>query len=761
MAEYLNPRAYQPPEGGDAHTQGTDHPKNAFAEEARRKAEQLKADQRNISSTDGNESALRPTPKDQATVHISKQRPYIEPATPFLPGYPTGSTNSFFKNRAVTEPIRQSATVAPLFSSGKTKNLQPKKSRSSKDNKQLPALPPSTSAKAAAVLGETIPPATGTKAPPTTSSASAPATTVKFNRGSDNTDTYIAGDTRQVKSQPGPPTVHFNESKQGQPTARFFHENDMSHVFTVPSPPNFDSPSPPPPPPKPDAMFLGDGRMNPTKGGTYGRLGNVNVMPPPPRMESMTGAIEHRGDIEGPPPNQQYQPSGLGIEYSPSIYGNGFEDPPPTAALHPYSTNNAFHDQQRQTSSDSHSLNISQNSQASKMTLPFVFAGHRSELTPTDSNPHQSAPSTAIPPYPTPIPLPSGNCVPPHPSWIPSPRTVEADKFAHQMLALHYQINHETGTIGRKIDTRCDGIVDQIIGRWESSRDVQAEYQNDLRMGLNAVEHNLARVVGEVHYLNTRFEEESGKGPQRLGAAAGGGGGNSSKRRIENVGGDKGGGEGVEATLEKLVRMGEVVMGKLEVLTERIAVVERKVENGSCQCATRISSSSSSAAAALSTAAGSYQHTPNPASHHQQQQHNHNHNPAAVNMNTGGLLPVKHSSPQKYHHQTQTHSQQHAPPQHPPPPPPPPPSQQYQTTPQSSILANSHHRHRSPERKPHTTTTNPRDTPDLRNHPAFAGFAFAEPARQPVRMGNDLGREQGDLGGAQGHWYQQVYEGWV
>ncbi|KAI9702528.1 MAG: hypothetical protein M1836_001008 [Candelina mexicana] len=736
MAEYLNPRAYQPPEGGDAHRQETTRPKNAFAEEARRKAEQLKADQHNVSSTDGNESALRPTPRDQASVHISKQRPYIEPATPFLPGYPTGSTNSFFKNRAVTEPIRESATVAPLFSSAKTKNLQPKKSRSSKDNKQLPALPPSTSAKAAAVLGETVPPATGTKAPPTTPSASAPATTVKFNRGSNNTDTYIAGDTRQVKSQPGPPTVHFNESKQGQPTARFYHENVLSHVFTIPSPPNFDSPSPPPPPPKPDAMILGDGLMSPTKGGTYGRLGNVNVMPPPPRMESMTGAIEHTGEIEGPPPNQHYQPSGLGLEYSPSIYGNGFEDPPPTAALHPYSSNNAFHDQQRQTSSDSHSLNISQNSQASKMTLPFVFAGHRSELTPTDSNPHQSAPSTAIPPYPTPIPLPSGNCVPPHPSWIPSPRTVEADKFAHQMLALHYQINHETGTIGRKIDTRCDGIVDQVIGRWESARDVQAEYQNDLRMGLNAVEHNLARVVGEVHYLNTRFEEEIGKGPMRLGAA---GGGNGSKKRIENVGGDKGGGEGVEATLEKLVRMGEVVMGKMEVLTERIAVVERKVDSGSCQCA-RISS------AAPSTA-GSYQHTPNPAAH---QQHNLN-NPTAVNMNAG--ISVKHSSPQKYHHHQAHFQQQHAHPQHPPPPPP----SQYQNTPQSSILANQHQRHKSPDRKPHTTT-NPRDTPDLRNHPAFAGFAFAEPAR-PVGSGYD-GGEQRDLG-AQGHWYQQVYERWV
>ncbi|KAI9723429.1 MAG: hypothetical protein M1812_001313 [Candelaria pacifica] len=721
MAEYLNQRVYQPPKGEDAHKHEIDSPLNPFTEEARRKAEQILTSQHKVFSTNRDEAAPRPASRDKATIHTSKQRPYIEPATPFLPGYPTASRKNVFKNRAVTEPIRESATVAPLFSSPTKKSAQPKKSRSSKDNKELPALPPTTSAKAAAVLGEPISQApSANKAPPTTPSASAPATTVKFNRGSSNTDFYVPGNTRQVKSQPGPPAF-FNEHTRGQPTSRFQLENRPRDQYEIPSPPQFDTPTPPPPPPKPGAMILGDGRMSPTRGGTYGRLGNVNVMPPPPRMDSMIGAIEHTGNIEGQPPSQYYQPSGLGLGYSPSVYGNGFEDPPPTAALHPYSSNTVFDDQQRQTSGDSHSLNISQNSQASKMTLPFVFNGHQSELTPTDSN-ATSGPQTAIPTFHSPIPQThtSGNSVPPHPSWIPSLRTAEADQLAHHILGLHYQIGHETGTLNRKIDNKHDILVDHVIGRYENAQAIQAEYQNDLRQGLSAVEHNLGRVVGEVRFLEGRFEEE----------------GSASI-------------EGLEATLEKLVRMGEVVMEKLDGLTEKIAVVEKKVESGSCGCANAKLSAVPSTVGSLKLQQQiqqqqqqqqqqqHFQQTPDLAVLHENQAY-YTPNPQ-VNPATATTTVPNYSSPQKHVHQKHNQQQQ---------------IQHQNTSQPTASHDNRQQRYHSPERKP-PTPFRPQESPDLRLHPAFAGFAFAEPAR-PTGTGNDGGDKKGLI--SQGHWYQQLYE---
>lgn len=240
---------------------------------------------------------------------LPKQRTYIRRATPLSP---SGPTPREIPTRAVTEPM---APKSPFRNrKGGIPGLRKKPDQQDKVSKKgsrleapLPPTPmPDTSIKAAQVLGYR-PANTDGKA----LQASAPLTT----------------STPEPFKVPNPgsgPSILHNRQQTTpipeRPSRRWLIENGYSTSSAAPSLPT----SPPlsqqtyasalrseHKQPKIEGMITGDGKLSPTKQGSYGRMANVEVVEGPGRVDSMKGVVEDterdRGDGGS---SEQRNPSG-------------------------------------------------------------------------------------------------------------------------------------------------------------------------------------------------------------------------------------------------------------------------------------------------------------------------------------------------------------------------------------------------------------------------------------------------------------------
>ena len=272
---------------------------------------------------------------------LPKPRAYIQPATPLNP---QGKTPRNTSTRAVTEPM----APKPFFTSNKVSiaGLRKKFTQQEETIKEetkaegpLPLTPPMPKipSKAAHVLGY-YPPQTDGKTPP----ASAPPTTSAPEpfRASGSGSGQSISPHRQL-STPVPE----------MPSRRWLIENGYSI-----------SPSAPPVPaspalsqqthasalggehnqPKVEGMIVGDGKLSPTKQGSYGRMANVEIVEGPGRVPSVRGVVEYTEQDGGDGGStEQRNPSGSSQYSQPigSVRESAQYSQPPHSAANTASTN--------------------------------------------------------------------------------------------------------------------------------------------------------------------------------------------------------------------------------------------------------------------------------------------------------------------------------------------------------------------------------------------------------------------------------------
>ena len=277
--------------------------------------------------------AMPPTPKndsDNGELVVSRHRGYIQPAMPLI--YSNQSSHHQ-KSRAATDPV----VPQPLFTGG-VAHLRNKFSVSKSnvnvikkdDTMQINSASPVLSEKASQILGvwpvrdnsRRTPPAS---APPSTS------TPVPYRISSDEEAARSMSPSRQIQSTPAPthgllkdnnmPTLELGRTSLATTT-----ETREDEKFEMQTSGN------------PEGMIMGDGMMNPTRTGTYGRVGEVEYVNDDKnqRVASYAGVIENAEFVDEASPAMdsnisQGQDAGELLPptvYSPSNYDGVWEDNP-------------------------------------------------------------------------------------------------------------------------------------------------------------------------------------------------------------------------------------------------------------------------------------------------------------------------------------------------------------------------------------------------------------------------------------------------
>ena len=196
----------------------------------------------------------------------------MRPVTPLQPGYMARRMNPYSKSRAVTDSI----VPPPLNVSPRARDREPYQTRQSGQDRK-----------------------SGTK----DSLSSSTDSLLPKLRASDGVQASlgIEVDSRQVQSTPVPST-------HSTPLLQVFSPEDDRHSASSPAT-DADQRS------RPNAIVLGDGRMSPTRSGTFGRLGNVKIVSAQ-RVPSMEGLVSHVGSFDNttqPSPSSLYSdlPSGV------------------------------------------------------------------------------------------------------------------------------------------------------------------------------------------------------------------------------------------------------------------------------------------------------------------------------------------------------------------------------------------------------------------------------------------------------------------
>ena len=222
-----------------------------------------------------------------------KRQNNIQPATPLVPGYVAGLRSIYVKDRAATDSVvpKPLNVLAKVNGSHSRKSLEFHSSPNgdSPSNAFSNLTPPYSGGDLATVIG------TGFAA-----SESQPLSTFRASESAiHNSPADTSMDTRQTKSHP----VQYKPlSPNVQVSAAEPVRQDESSPAQYSSSSRHDPISSYDNPPHPDAIVLGDGQMSPTRDGTFGRLGNVNIQTAH-RVPSMTGLVGNVGDFDTPQPS--------------------------------------------------------------------------------------------------------------------------------------------------------------------------------------------------------------------------------------------------------------------------------------------------------------------------------------------------------------------------------------------------------------------------------------------------------------------------
>ena len=315
---------------------------NSWKQDQQKKAAEARHGDRSNSNLAQVREELNPAaPTFTPALTLPKPRAYIQPATPWNP---QGRTRRNTSNRAVTDPV----ATKPVFTSHKVSIAGLRKKFTQQDEMikeepkleaPLPITPPlpNTSGKAARVLGY-YPVHANRKTPP----ASAPPSTST----PDPFRASIEGSGPSIS-----PLPQMSTPVPEMPSRRWLIENGYSippSASLVPASPTLSQQTHASAlnrehnQPKVEGMIVGDGKLSPTKQGTYGRMANVEVIEAPSRATSVRGVVEYAGDNRGDGSSMEQKKPSAGSQYSQPI-GSGRESvqysQPPLSATNTASSN--------------------------------------------------------------------------------------------------------------------------------------------------------------------------------------------------------------------------------------------------------------------------------------------------------------------------------------------------------------------------------------------------------------------------------------
>ena len=298
---------------------------------------------------------------------MSKVRTQLQPAVPILPlSKEYRQEQQQQKNRAVTDPVTSNKTFEgrklsikslrakfagehnpnAIREDGKNEHQQNEMS-ASVSSSTANLIPPVISDKAARVVGY-FPVSRDEKGshhpqPP----ASAPPTTFASDPFHSSSESN-ASPSRQAQSTP----------VQSRPTRRWLKENGISSSLNENATPVMvNAQTPKSPPRNVNAMILGDGKLSPTKTGTYGLVSQVEIKEGFKRVASQQGIVESVLDeqereeatgnynqlaapltgsstVSNPFAGQMDAPVPYLQPYSPSIYEGVWENDPNVVCIH-------------------------------------------------------------------------------------------------------------------------------------------------------------------------------------------------------------------------------------------------------------------------------------------------------------------------------------------------------------------------------------------------------------------------------------------
>ncbi|KAL8789015.1 MAG: hypothetical protein Q9195_007035 [Heterodermia aff. obscurata] len=238
---------------------------------------------------------------------------------------------------------------------------------------------------------------------------------------------------------------------------------------------------------RPDGIIIGNGRLNPTRSGTYGTVGEVEFVEGKAvhRVASCMGMIEEAesspsvvGQQQGPgstntsPTNRRFVDDHTmlqSVAYSPSVYAGIWEnDPQVGQTLPPFSPMAPrLHDNLEQTRKTDETLGLQDGSfhgGASRFQDIPSPAPFNNSWTPTHNQSHFHA---SVPPL---FSSPVNNAVPPPPptyhEYQPTSRPLPPE-LSMLELNIHHHIDTCFGSMSRLITDKIDQCSDQLLRRIE------------------------------------------------------------------------------------------------------------------------------------------------------------------------------------------------------------------------------------------------------------------------------------------------------
>ncbi|KAI9853039.1 MAG: hypothetical protein M1838_002819 [Thelocarpon superellum] len=413
-----------------------------------------------------------------AKVDRRKQQP-IRPATPLVPVPGKGPSKVHGKNRNVTDSILpKPLKVSPKVSGSKGRAERAATTHSSSNAAATGSVP-----------------------------------VVRALDGPSQSGTSM--DPRPVRSTPGP-------EGRGSPLLNVFAPSpgdDLSENASGRVSSDRDHFS------RPDAIVMGDGRLSPTKSGSYGRMGTVQVTSGD-RVPSMAGVLGHVGhfDMGHPSPSSMYSD---GLHMGPPV-------PPKATFLHAL---------------ESRQLDSRGNSTAS---IPVMFRGHAHEITspgPGDQVFH---------------PTPFLDTVPP-PAEFRDSLTFEQNLVA-LIMGVHHHLDQETGQLTHSLNNKHDAVMDQVARRHEKAVVTAAAWVKELGDRLSVLEKGMDREHGAAQAKSGLVESMVRKLHDELHTQA-----------DEHQ-------SSLKATLEGLNSKTEQVLSGLEIFHRRLDHLEARMDVTRCHC---------------------------------------------------------------------------------------------------------------------------------------------------------------------------------
>ncbi|MCJ1399107.1 hypothetical protein MMC11_002309 [Xylographa trunciseda] len=281
-----------------------------------------------------------------------------------------------------------------------------------------------------------------------------------------------------------------------------------------------------------EGIVLGHGNLSPTKSGSYGTMGRLEVVGNNfARVTSQQGIIETMDDGTEGTAHEIQSPAGQpsATLYSPSMYEGVWENHPNVQgrSLQPFSPGGVYPvHEYRQLVDEKLGTSASETSSTSEgsdlaMTSSVDFEAKLLASSGSDSSGSSSSADSAevvslfeSDADKNPVAIahdntrPNGNAAPAPPESYPGYQASVAVDFKHAMMALHHHIETSNDRLQRLVEDKCNRIHDELVRRCESLEEkIQKNGKGASKHDLNGLKNEFDILGHDLHVTATTGTE--------------------------------------------------------------------------------------------------------------------------------------------------------------------------------------------------------------------------------------------------------------